>query len=72
MIAAPGDNYGLDITLDTQLDQYYQPLTESVGFKMLVHEKNEFPLIDGMGFSTMPGVATFVAIKKNMVSPAAR
>ena len=40
----------------------------ALGFKILVHEKNEIPLIDANGFAIVPGVLTYVAIKKSKVS----
>ncbi len=55
------------MTLDTELDEYDSKTAEAVGFKVLVHEKNELPLVEGNGFSIMPGVTTFVAIKKHKV-----
>lgn len=55
------------MTLDAELTEYYKPLAPTIGFKVLIHEENELPLVEGNGFAVMPGVATFVAIKKNKV-----
>ena len=66
-IASSGEKYGLDMTLDAELDEYYSKIAEAVGFKVVVHQKNELPLAEGNGFSVMPGATTFVAIKKRKV-----
>ena len=66
-IVSPGEKFGLAMTLNAEIDEYDSRLAEDVGFKVLVHEKNEHPLVEGNGFATMPGVSTFVAVKENKV-----
>jgi hypothetical protein len=66
-IVSPGEKFGLAMTLNAEINEYDSRLAEDVGFKVLVHEKNEHPLVEGNGFATMPGVSTFVAVKENKV-----
>jgi hypothetical protein len=67
-IVTTGENYGLTMKLNTEINEYYAKLAEAVGFKVLIHAKDEFPLVDSNGFSVMPGVTTFAAIKKHKVT----
>ena len=67
-IVSSGENFGLTMILNAELDQYYSETDQAFGFKVLVHEKDEFPLVEDNGFAIMTGVTTFAAIKKYTVT----
>lgn len=65
---SPGAEYGLHMSLNTEAYEYSNyNYYMALGFKILVHERNEIPLIDANGFAIMPGVLTLVAIRKSKV-----
>lgn len=56
------------MTLNAELYEYAKINYDlAVGFKMLVHQKNELPLIYANGFAIMPGMVTSVGIRKTKV-----
>ena len=62
-----GVDYGLRLQLSVQQDQYYGSLRDSSGFKVMVHEQEEPPLINELGFAIQPGTHTFCGLRKEVV-----
>ena len=63
-----GVDYGLRLSLSVQQDQYYGSLRDSSGFKVMVHDQEEPPLINELGFAIQPGTHTFCGLRKEVVS----
>ncbi|XP_065666594.1 acid-sensing ion channel 1C isoform X1 [Hydra vulgaris] len=62
-----GVDFGLRLQLNVQQDQYYGILRDSSGFKVMIHDQNEPPLINELGFAIHPGMHTFCSIRKTKV-----
>ena len=62
-----GVDYGLRLSLSVQQDQYYGSLRDSSGFKVMVHDQEEPPLINELGFAIQPGTHTFCGLRKEVV-----
>ena len=63
-----GDSYGLNINLNVELEEYFNDeVAPAIGFKILIHEQNELPLVKENGFAVMPGATTFVSMKERKV-----
>lgn len=65
----PGSGYGLSLRLIVQSDEYMLIPTQehSVGWKILIHDQEELPLVGDYGFALSPGTHTFVALMKRKV-----
>lgn len=65
----PGSRFGLALRLVVQSDEYIlMPTHEfSVGWKILIHDQKELPLVADYGFALSPGTNTFVALMKRKV-----
>ena len=65
----PGSHFGLALRLVVQSDEYIlMPTHEfSVGWKILIHDQRELPLVADYGFALSPGTHTFVALMKRKV-----
>lgn len=51
-----------------QPTQYYGPYsTDSTGFRVLVHDQNEWPDVENHGFDVSPGILAAVPIKRHKV-----
>ena len=59
-----GYKAGLTIVLDTNSNDSSGLITESNGFKVLIHNIRDYPQVDAMGFSLSPGYETFSGIGK--------
>ena len=59
-----GVDFGLRLQLYVQQDQYYGILRDSSGFKVMVHDQDEPPLINELGFAIHPGMHTFCGVRK--------
>ena len=66
----PGSGFGLGLRLQVQSEEYILlPNQEySVGWKILIHDQDEMPLVADYGFALSPGTHTFVALTKRKVS----
>ena len=62
-----GVDYALRLSLSVQQDQYYGSLRDSSGFKVMVHDQEEPPLINELGFAIQPGTHTFCGLRKEVV-----
>ncbi|XP_068716303.1 acid-sensing ion channel 2-like [Montipora capricornis] len=62
-----GVDYGLRLSLSVQQDQYYGSLRDSSGFKVMVHDQEEPPLINELGFAIQPGTHTFCGLRKEVM-----
>ena len=63
-----GVDFGLRLQLNVQQDQYYGIMRDSSGFKVMIHDQDEPPLINELGFAIHPGMHTFCAVRKTKVS----
>ena len=65
----PGSGFGLSLRLVVQSDEYILMPTQesSVGWKILIHDQEELPLVSNYGFALSPGTHTFVALMKQKV-----
>ncbi|EDO49452.1 predicted protein [Nematostella vectensis] len=59
-----GVDYALRLQLSVQQDQYYGSLRDSSGFKVMVHDQEEPPLINELGIAIQPGTHTFCGLRK--------
>ena len=59
-----GYNAGLTVVLDTISEEFAIPIGRSSGFKVLVHNPREYPMVDSMGFTISPGFETFAGISE--------
>ncbi|XP_046571634.1 amiloride-sensitive sodium channel subunit gamma-like [Haliotis rubra] len=62
-----GPLYGLSLMLNAEEDEYVQSLTNSVGFKVSVHNHFAMPFPEDDGFDISPGFATSVGVRKVVV-----
>lgn len=62
-----GVDFGLRLQLNVQQDQYYGILRDSSGFKVMIHDQDEPPLINELGFAIHPGMHTFCGIRKTKI-----
>ena len=67
-ITNAGETNGLLLTLNVQLRDY-RPDTESIGFKVLIHDQDEPIFINEGGFAVMPGRKALVSVTKAQVCP---
>ena len=67
--SSAGRNAGLLLQLDAQPEQYYGPfnLLEGTGFRMLVHDQNEWPDMENHGIDVSPGFSNTVRIQRHKV-----
>ena len=65
----PGNGFGLALRLVVQSDEYILMPTQefSVGWKILIHDQDELPLVSDYGFALSPATHTFVALTKRKV-----
>ena len=65
----PGSGFGLALRLIVQSDEYILMPTQefSVGWKILIHDQEELPLVADYGFALSPGTHTFSALVKRKV-----
>ncbi|XP_067144921.1 degenerin-like protein asic-2 [Centruroides vittatus] len=54
---------GLTLVLNLELEEYIYE-TESVGARIVIHSREEFPDTEGEGINILPGVETSIAINK--------
>ncbi|XP_076650925.1 pickpocket protein 28 isoform X2 [Halictus rubicundus] len=57
-----GQSYGLTLSLDADIAEYYCSSTASVGFKMLLHNPVETPKIAEYAFAITPGEETRIIV----------
>ena len=67
--SSAGRNAGLLLQLDVQPEQYYGALNllEGTGFRMLVHDQNEWPDMENHGIDVSPGFSNTVRIQRHKV-----
>jgi hypothetical protein len=58
----PGSQYGLELLLFVDQDDYLSNETPAAGFRMLLHEPKDEPLMNEYAFHVGPGVYTTVAV----------
>ncbi|XP_013384332.1 acid-sensing ion channel 5-like [Lingula anatina] len=64
-----GSLFGLQLTLDVQQADYFRGFAgKGAGFKVMVHDPREPPLITDMGFSVGAGMHTLVGLKMINIS----
>ena len=68
-VKQPGSGFGLKIRLVVQANEYVlMPTHEfSAGWKMLIHDQKELPLVRDYGFALSPGTHTLVGLVKRKV-----
>lgn len=61
-----GRDHGLLLQLDAQPEQYYGPfnLLEGTGFRVLVHDQNEWPDMENYGIDISPGFTSTIRIQR--------
>lgn len=60
----PGKNNGLKLRLNIQRNGYVKyPKNPYAGITVLVHDQNNFPVMEEYGFFVEPGTHTFIAVK---------
>lgn len=65
----PGKNNGLKLRLNIQRNGYVKyPKNPYAGITVLVHDQNNFPVMEEYGFFVEPGTHTFIAVKMKKVS----
>ncbi|XP_017493088.1 PREDICTED: pickpocket protein 28-like [Rhagoletis zephyria] len=62
-----GESLGLSLTLDVESEQYYCSSSDSVGFKILLHNPLEVPNMREIGLLLSPGRETTVRIQTEKV-----
>ena len=66
---AGGRQQGLELILNPELDDYYGIFSyESPGFKVLVHDQRDAPLMDQYGTTLSPGFTLTLSVTKYSVS----
>lgn len=51
-----------------QPNQYYGPYsTDSTGFRVLIHDQNEWPDVENHGMDISPGILAAILIKRHKV-----
>lgn len=67
-ITAGGRANALVLFLMPQPSQYYGPYsTDTTGFRVLVHDQNEWPDVENHGIDVSPGFLTTLPIKRHEV-----
>ena len=67
-ITAGGRANALVLFLMPQPSQYYGPYsTDTTGFRVLVHDQNEWPDVENHGVDVSPGFLTSLPIKRHKV-----
>ena len=59
-----GEVYGLSVILNTMQDEYLYGKSRGAGFRVLVHERKEYPLVDSSGVRSSPGQVTSLGINQ--------
>lgn len=62
----PGQSNGLTLTLNVQTEEY-QPTTDIVGVKVIIHDQDEPISTSENGFAAMPGRKILVSVTKKKV-----
>ena len=67
--SSAGRDAGLLLQLDAQPEQYYGVLNllEGTGFRILVHDQNEWPDMENHGIDVSPGFSNTVRIQRHKV-----
>lgn len=64
-----GTENGLRLNLNLKQEDYIRDYDEpTAGFKILVHDQNEFPFVEQFGFVVQPGTHTYCSLRKKKVS----
>ena len=63
-----GEYYGLSIIIDSLQSEYLYGKSRGAGFRVLLHDSNEYPLVDVRGVRLSPGFVTSLAIGLTDVS----
>lgn len=59
----PGSSYGLELVLNVEQYEYFLSGTDSVGFKVYVHQQGDFPYMgEHPGFTISPGMHTDIVL----------
>ena len=64
-----GRNQGLLLQLNAEPEQYYGPfnLREGTGFRVLIHDQNDWPDVENYGIDISPGFSTTIRIQRYKV-----
>lgn len=64
-----GRNEGLLLQLNAEPDQYYGPfnMLEGTGFRVLVHDQNEWPDMENHGIDVSPGFSSTIRMQRQKV-----
>jgi len=64
--SSAGREQGLILQLDAEPEQYYGPLNmlEGSGFRILIHDQNEWPDIENYGIDVSPGFSSTIRIQR--------
>lgn len=58
----------MTLSLVAQPNQYYGPYsTDSTGFRVLIHDQNEWPDVENHGMDISPGILAVIPIKRHKV-----
>jgi len=63
---SPGRSQGLILFLNAEPEQYYGPFNmfEGTGFRILIHDQNEWPDIENYGIEISPGFSSTIQIRR--------
>ncbi|XP_067950606.1 acid-sensing ion channel 2-like [Watersipora subatra] len=60
-----GGAAGISFELMVNTDEYYSsPKAYSEGFYVVIHDKNDTPLVEEMGYGLVPGFETYILLKR--------
>ncbi|XP_050391677.1 amiloride-sensitive sodium channel subunit alpha [Patella vulgata] len=63
-----GPDQGLQLELNVQLEEYIGKFSQTVGFKVVIHEENSVPFLSENGIIITPGTHSLIALEKSVTS----
>ena len=64
-----GNENGLRLNLNLEQEHHVREYTQpTAGFKVLVHDQNEYPFVEQFGFVVQPGIHTYCSLRRKKVS----
>ncbi|ELU06887.1 hypothetical protein CAPTEDRAFT_218320 [Capitella teleta] len=66
-VSRSGIQYGFSVAINVNQDEYFVQSGDSAGVQVLVHDPNEYPLVESHGMVLSPGVEAYLAISKTQI-----
>ncbi|GBN15835.1 hypothetical protein AVEN_209139-1 [Araneus ventricosus] len=66
VISATGSRSGLELVLSTKPNHYF-PVSDTIGFKIIIHDPLEHPNPEKNGINVVPGYETHVSLKTTLI-----